>query len=391
MSNVLYCGDNLDVMAAYVPAGSIDLAYLDPPFNSKRTYRIVCKDSGILKEAFKDSWSWDEAAASYAELVMQQRAPLRVQAILKTVHEVLLGEDSDLLAYLTMMAPRLVSLHDALNATGSLYLHCDPTASHYLKLLLDAVFGSANFRAEIVWKRSTAHSDTKQGRAIHGHIHDSILFYTKSDAWAWNAVHTPYSAGYTEAKYRFVEEGTGRRFRKGDLTAAKPGGDTTYEWHGKRPYRGRSWAYSKSKMEDFERQGRLVYTRTGMPEYKRYLDEMPGLPLQDVWTDIDAVNSRADERLGYPTQKPLALLERIVRSSSHPGDLVLDPFCGCGTTAEACERWGRRWIGIDIARSAVHAVRKRLVGRSFPEPSIVWYPAEARRRPVAGVSRSRAS
>jgi hypothetical protein len=193
-----------------------------------------------------------------------------------------------------------------------------------------------------------------------GRIHDILLFYTKSDEWAWNSLFVPYDAAYIETHYRFVEEGTGRRYRKGDLTANKPGGDTSYEWKGVRPYKGRYWAYSKDKMKEFEAQGRLVYTRSGMPEYKRYLDEMPGVPLQDLWDDVAPINSQAQERLGYPTQKPQSLLERIVSASSNPGDTVLDPFCGCGTTIAAAQALGRHWVGIDITHLAINLIKTRL-------------------------------
>jgi DNA modification methylase len=265
-----------------------------------------------------------------------------------------------------MMAVRLLELHRVLKPTGSLYLHCDPTASHYLKILLDAVFGVRNFRTEIIWRRSTAHSDTKQGRRQHGRLHDTIFFYTKGSDWTWNPIYMPYDQSYIQSHYSKIEEGTGRRYRLGDLTAARPGGDTLYEWKGVRPYSGRYWAYSKLKMEEFERQRRLIYTRTGMPEYKRYLDEMPGVALQDIWTDIDPINSQAQERLRYPTQKPVSLLERIISASSNEGDLVLDPFCGCGTTVHAAQKLNRRWIGIDVTHLAISLVRRRLID-AFPQ------------------------
>jgi hypothetical protein len=272
-----------------------------------------------------------------------------------------------MLAYLAMMAPRLVELRRVLKESGSIYLHCDPTASHYLKLLMDGVFGATMFRTEIVWKRSSAHNDGKQGRKIHGHIHDVILFYSKADDWIWNQTFTEYDESYTTSFYRYIEEGTGRRYRLGDLTAAKPGGDTSYEWKGRGPYKGRFWAYSRANMEEFEREGRLVYSKSGMPSYKRYLDEMPGVPLQDVWTDIPPIGPQAQERLGYPTQKPEALLERILRASSNEGDVVLDPFCGCGTTVQVAQKLNRRWIGIDITHLAIGLIKTRLDDAYGPE------------------------
>ncbi len=233
-------------------------------------------------------------------------------------------------------------------------------------MLLDAIFGPTRFRTEIIWKRSSAHSDAKQGRKQHGRIHDVILFYTKGDEWSWNPVYTPYDPDYIGQFYRHVEPGTGRKYQLDNLTAAKPGGDTSYEWKGVRPYQGRYWAYSRAKMEEFERQGRLAYTKSGMPRYKRYLDEMPGVPPQDLWTDIPPIGALAAERLGYPTQKPLALLERIITASSNPGDIVLDPFCGCGTTVAAAQKLGRRWIGIDITHLSI-ALQKYRLCAMFPD------------------------
>lgn len=267
--------------------------------------------------------------------------------------------ESDMLAYLAMMAPRLVQLRRVLKPTGSLYLHCDPAASHYLKVLLDAVFGATCFRTEIVWKRTSAHSDTRQGRRQHGRIHDALLFYTKDVDWTWNPVYTPYDEEYVEAFYKYVEPETGRRYRLGDLTgpggAAK--GNPQYEVMGVTRY----WRYSKERMAQLIDEGRIVQTKPGaVPAYKRYLDEMPGVPLQDIWTDIKPMGAQAAERLGYPTQKPEALLDRIILSSSNEGDVVLDPFCGCGTTIAAAQRLRRRWIGIDITHLAVNLIRHRL-------------------------------
>jgi DNA modification methylase len=300
-----------------------------------------------------------------------------------------LGEN-DMMAYLSMMAIRLIELRRVLKPTGSLYLHCDPTASHYLKLVLDSIFNVMNYRSEIVWKRSTAHSDAKQGRRIYGHIHDVLFFYTKSETWTWNTLYTAYEDSYITSHYSLVDPQTGRRFRADNLTAARPGGDTNYEWRikrpdaeappqwqgdisaeyenplpgwiyaGIRPYRGRYWAYSKKNMEEFEKAGRIYYTSTGFPNYRRFLDEMPGVPLQDMWTDIPPVNSQAQERLGYPTQKPVSLLERIILSSSNPGDIVLDPFCGCGTAVHAAQKLGRQWLGIDITHLAISLIERRL-------------------------------
>jgi adenine specific DNA methylase Mod len=362
--NRLFYGDNLRILRTpgYIREESVDLVYLDPPFKPTEKYNVLFRarsgtPAAAQVRAFEDTWHWDDAAVA-AFYDVRENSPRRVVRTLEALQAIM--DKTDAFAYLCMMAPRLVQLHKVLKETGSLYLHCDPAASHYLKVLLDAVFGPEHFRSEIIWKRSTAHSDTKQGRRLHGQVHDVILFYTKGDQWTWNPVYTPYDQSYIDSHYRWTEEGTGRRYRKGDLTAAKPGGDTEYEWHGVRPYPGRYWAYSQAKMQAFEREGRLIYTRSGMPEYKRYLDEMPGVPLQDVWTDIDPLNAKAAEREGYPTQKPMSLLDRIIESSTDARGVVLDPFCGCGTTIAAAQRLGRYWVGIDIAYEAIRIIRGRL-------------------------------
>ena len=279
--NFLYYGDNLDVLRRHVSDTSVDLIYLDPPFNSNRAFNVLFSDGEAESaeiRAFEDTWHWDNAAAvAFDEVINSGHTDV---AHLMRAFRGYLG-NADMMAYLAMMAPRLLELHRVLKETGSFYLHCDPTASHYLKLLLDGVFGARSFRTEIVWKRTAAHSDTKQGRKQHGHIHDLILFYTKSGEWTWNPVYTPYDKSYIDAFYKYVEEGTGRRYRRDNLTAAKPGGDTLYEFRGRKPYKGRYWAYSREKMEEFHRQGRLHYPKNkGTPAYKRYLDEMPGVPLQ---------------------------------------------------------------------------------------------------------------
>jgi len=365
--NTLFYGDNLLILREHIPSESIDLIYLDPPFNSSRTYNVLFKDeSGIESEAqitaFEDTWHWNiTAEQTYTELLTE--APDHVAKMIESLRDFI--GTNQMMAYLVMMAVRLVELHRVLKPTGSLYLHCDPTASHYLKIILDTIFEPQNFRSEIIWKRSSAHSDTKQGRKLHGHIHDVIFFYTKTDNWTWNPLYTDYDPEYIEDFYRHIEEGTGRRYRLSDLTAAKPGGDTSYEWKGVKPYKGRYWAYSKENMEQFDREGRLYYSKTGMPAYKRYLDEMPGVPLQDVWTDVRPIGASAAERLGYPTQKPEALLERIIQSSSNPGDSILDPFCGCGTAIAAAQKQERKWIGIDITHLSI-ALQKYRLEAMFP-------------------------
>ena len=262
--------------------------------------------------------------------------------------------DNDLLAYLAMMAPRLVELRRVLKTTGSIYLHCDPTASHYLKFLMDAVFGPENFRNEIIWKRSDpkGHAFTRYPSS-----HDLLLFYAKGPQPNWHTLYLPYRDEYLKSHYTQVEPETGRRYRLSDCLNPNPNRpNLTYEWKGQL----RVWRWTKEKMQQLQDHGRLLYTRSGMPSYKRYLDEMPGTPLTSVWVDIPPINSQAQERLPYPTQKPVALLERVINASSNEEDIILDPFCGCGTAIEAARKLDRRWIGIDITHLAIGLIKNRL-------------------------------
>jgi DNA modification methylase len=361
--NKLYYGDNLEVLRERVTDTSVDLVYLDPPFNSNRSYNVIfgrnsadC-DASAQIQAFDDTWHWTPVTdQQYQRYALAGELPPRVADAL-TACRTLLGEN-DAMAYLVNMAPRLVELHRALKPAGSLYLHCDPTMSHYLKVMLDAIFGAEQFQNEISWQRFSAKNDSIR----FGRSHDVILFYAKGRKFTWNVQYGPFEEDYVKENYRYVEDGTGRRYRRGDLTAAKPGGDVSYEWHGARPYNGRYWAYSKEHMDQMLTEGRIEFRSTGMPVFKRYLDEQPGVPLQDIWTDI-RLHAGSSERLGYPTQKPLALLERIITASSNPDDVVLDPFCGCGTTVDAAQHLGRQWIGIDITFIAVDLIEKRLQDR----------------------------
>ena len=366
--NTLFYGDNLNILREYIATESVDLIYLDPPFNSSRNYNVLFKDeSGTDSEAqimaFEDTWHWNHTAEqTYRDLVTL--APDNVSKMIASLREFI--GNNQMMAYLVMMAARLVELHRVLKPTGSLYLHCDPTASHYLKIVLDTIFGPKNYRTEIIWKRSSAHNDTRQGAKQPGRIHDTLLFYSKDDReWTWNTIYAPYDAEYIASNYRYVEEKTGRRFKSTDLTAAKPGGDTSYEWKGRKPPAGRYWAYSKENMQKFEDAGLLYYTNSGLPRLKQFLDEMPGVHLQSIWDDIPPIGAQAIERLGYPTQKPLALLERIISISSNPGDIVLDPFCGCGTAIAAAQKLGRKWIGIDITHLSI-ALQKYRLQEMFP-------------------------
>lgn len=359
VTDALYYGDNLDVLAG-MPSASVDLIYLDPPFNSQRNYNLVFRDKSTSgqKRAFVDVWNWDDKAErAYRDLTSPSYgAPAPLREIIKALHDFFGPDRRDDMAYPAMMAIRLLEMHRILKDTGTLYLHCDPTASHYLRLILDAIFGEDRFLNEVVWRRATAKNDPNR----YGRCHDTILVYARGKTFTWNQEYTPFQDYSVEKNYTAVEEGTGRRFRLSDLTANKPGGDTDYEWHGQRPYKGRHWAFSREKMDEMLAAGRIVFRRTGMPVYKRYLDEMPGVPVTDVWTDISLLASASPERIGYPTQKPVALLKRIIEASSNPGDVVLDPFCGCGTSFEAAREAGRVWNGIDISVAAVEVIRERM-------------------------------
>ena len=350
--NTLYYGDNLDILQRYIKDESVDLIYLDPPFNSNATYNVLFaqKDgsqSSAQIQAFEDTWQWDENAVRTYEEEVEKGGP--VADALRAFHLILGG--SNMMAYLTMMAPRLMELRRVLKPTGSLYLHCDPTASHYLKVLLDMVFGAENFRNEIVWKRSVPHNDAIK----FGAQHDIILYYVKSKNYIWNRLYQPHSDNYIEKFYKYTDE-NGRKYQLTSTTA--PGGrGPSYTFLGVT----RNWRYTKENMEKLYSEGRIIQTSPGsVPRFKRYLDEQEGVTVQDIWTDINPIQAKSSELLGYPTQKPLALLERIIQASSNPGDVVLDPFCGCGTAVVAAQKLGRQWIGIDITHLAIGLVKRRL-------------------------------
>jgi DNA modification methylase len=382
-SNVLYYGDNLDILRRYLPDESVDLVYLDPPFSSNRDYNVIFKDesgrgSDAQLLAFEDTWHWGpRTEGTYAYLIDSRRnegrVPDQVSAIVAALRKGI--GTNQVMAYLVEMAVRLVELRRVLKHTGSLYLHCDPTASHYLKVTLDAIFGPRSFRNEIIWKRSSAHSDTGQGARHYGRVSDTILLYAKSEANTWNQQYVPYDPHYVAENYK-RRDPDGRLYRIGDLSgpggAAK--GNPYYEFLGVTHY----WRFSKERMEQLHREGRIVQTRPGaVPQYKRYLDEMPGTPIQNIWTDIPVINNRAKEYLGYPTQKPSALLERIISSSSNPGDVVLDPFCGCGTALVAAQKLGRRWLGIDLTYLAIAVMRARLRDSfNLEEVPVIGQPTE---------------
>ena len=344
-NRTLWTGDNLDILRG-MNAASVDLIYLDPPFNSNQTYAAPI-GSEAAGAAFKDTWTLDDVDVAWHGEIAEQEPAL--YAIIDAAG---LSHSPSMKSYLIMMAVRLLEMRRVLKPTGSIYLHRDPTASHYLKQLLDTVFGRANFRNEIVWKRTSAHSDAK----ALGAVHDTILFYSKGSSLTRNRVHQPYDPDYIASHYRRTDA-KGRRYRTDNTTAGGlSGGGYEYEWKGVT----KIWRYPPEKMQELHDAGRLHYTRNGTPEYIRYLDEMPGTPLTDVWTDVAPPNSQAKERIGYPTQKPLALLERIITASSNPGNIVLDPFCGCATTLVAAEHLNRQWVGIDLSPVAARLVKSRL-------------------------------
>lgn len=364
-ANTLYFGDNLKILRDNIRDETVDLIYLDPPFNSKANYNVLFKspkghESHAQITAFEDTWHWGEQAESeFDELIRQPNTDV---AKMMVALRDFLGTN-DMMAYLTMMANRLLELHRVLKPTGSLYLHCDPTASHYLKVVLDGVFGKENCQNEIVWKRTTTHSDSK----TWSRVADSIFFYTKTQNFIWNTPRAEHSEEYLESKYKNDDKDGRGLYTLDNMTSPNPRPNMMYVWKGF-PFPERGWRYSRETMAKLDSEGRIWYPRNQLgeldpsrrPRLKRYLSEMPGGVMGTIWTDIFPINSQAQERLGYPTQKPLALLERIISASSNEGDVVLDPFCGCGTAIHAAQKLKRRWIGIDITHLAISLVEKRL-------------------------------
>jgi DNA modification methylase len=332
-TGVIYCGDNLDQLKK-LPDACVDLIYIDPPFNSNRNYEVFWGETKE-KRAFEDR------------------------------HE-------STQAYIEFMRPKCVELARVLKKTGSFYYHCDWHASHYVKVMLDQILGENNFINEIIWKRSTAHSDARQGSKHYGRLHDELLLYSGgSEDYTWNQLYTPLDESYIQSHYKQVDA-AGRRYMWDNLTgpggAAK--GNAYYETLGVKGY----WRYSREKMDELIKAGLVAIPPNGKtPRLKRFLDDSKGVPLQSVWDDLSPVNSQAKESLGYPTQKPLTLLERIIKVSSNENDIVLDAFCGCGTALVASQILGRQWIGIDISPTACRVMAKRLrdVCR-FPEDEKLW-------------------
>jgi len=362
--NQLYCGDNLTVLRGCINDESADFIYLDPPFNSQATYNVLFRStageqSRAQIEAFEDTWIWGDEAELAFDGVMTS-GNINAAEMLRSMRVFL--KETDMMAYLSMMAVRLLELRRVLKPTGSIYLHCDPTASHYLKILMDAIFGGDCCLNEIIWKRTHSHGNVARN---YGSINDNILFYCKSQNHVWNQLYTPFTAGYIAEKFT-GKDPDGRRYQ--NVTLRNPGvrpnlrypytasNGVTYQPH------PNGWSCDIKRMQKYDNENRLHYPAKpgGQLRLKMYLDEQPGIRLQNIWEDIPALNSQAQERLGYPTQKPLALMERILSASSNEGDIVLDPFCGCGTTVHAAQKLRREWIGIDITHLAISLIEKRL-------------------------------
>lgn len=366
-SNVLYYGDNLDVLRKYFPNECIDLIYLDPPFNSKADYNILFKEttgeqSTAQIQAFSDSWHWDDAARHAYEFLISNAVDAKVADVADAFYR-FLGKN-DMSAYLFMMARRLLELHRVLKATGSIFLHCDTTASHYLKLLMDAIFLPSNFRNEVVWRRSHP-----KGLAFtrFANNHDNILIYAKDARKVkWKIPYKKYDPSAKPPPQYTHQDTDGRWYTMDNLLNPNPDRpNLTYEFKGIT----RVWRWTKERMLKEDRNGRIIMPKDGkVPRYKRYYDEQEGIPIGDFWDDIDYV--KGSERLGYPTQKPMALLERIIDATTDEGDWVLDPFCGCGTAIIAAEKLRRHWIGIDITYLAINLVKRRLKD-SFPNIKFV--------------------
>ncbi|NCS11419.1 MAG: site-specific DNA-methyltransferase [Microcystis aeruginosa G13-09] len=357
MVNKLYYGDNLEVLRKYIKDESIDLCYIDPPFNSKRNYNQIYlnlgKEDQAQAQAFVDTWTWDNHANEALEEIQSNYQGKFTSQTIDLIDGLtkVLGKGS-LLAYLVSMTLRIVEIHRVLKSTGSFYLHCDPTASHYLKIVLDTVFCSqgGDYIAEITWERTSAHSDSK----TFANTTDVIFLYSKR-ILMFNQQFKPYSEEYLKKYYKH-QDGKGR-FLDRDLTAGGlSGGGYNYDWKGIK----KLWRCPIETMQKYKEQNKLYYTRNGTPRLKQYLEEMPVVPLTNLWNDIPPINSQASERLGYPTQKPEALLERIIKASSNKGDIILDAYCGCGTTIAVAERLERNWIGIDITYQSISLMLKRL-------------------------------
>ena len=342
----IFTGDNLPIMRG-MNSASVDLIYLDPPFNSNANYAAPIGSEAAGAE-FKDTWTLNDVDVAWLDLIEAKHSALN-----RVIHAAMTDSDK---SYLIYMAVRLIEMHRILKPTGSIYLHCDPTMSHYLKLVMDAVFGKRNFRNEIVWQRTNAHNLKAK---YFSKTHDVLLFYSKDKDYTWNKQYTDYSQAQLS---RYKKDETGRLYTGRDLTVSS-GGNRNFQWRGSRPSSNRSWGASLEQLERWYTEGRILLKRDGTPRLdglKVYLDELPGKQIPAIWTDIPRIGNTSKERLGYPTQKPLAILERIIKASSNEGEVVFDSFCGCATTLVAADRLQRDWIGIDISAKAAELVVERI-------------------------------
>ena len=356
-NRTLYHGDNLDFLRG-MNSETIDLIATDPPFNKSRDFHAT-PDSLAAGSSFQDRWSWrDDIHDDW--LIKIQRDYPEAWHVINAAKNVW-GDDMG--AFICWLGVRILEMRRVLKPTGSIYLHCDDTASHYIKSLMDAVFGKENYRNEITWKRYSSHGNVKYN---FGRVHDTLLRYSKSVAVTWNQQFRPLNDEYVQKFFRKVEAETGRRYASQNVyNPNRDRPNLTYEWNG----HTRVWKWTRERMQELHEQGRLEYSSSGLPRLKQYLDESVGERLQDVWDDIRPIGqTRRDAVLGYPTQKPLALYERIIAASSNPGDIVLDPFCGCATTPVAAERLGRQWVGIDIWDRAYQMVLDRLESEGLAVP-----------------------
>lgn len=346
--NVLAHGDNLSLLKSHVETNSVDLIYLDPPFNSKTDYTMSKGDQRVI--AFKDTWAWDNS--SQLSLEQCHRALPQLGLLLETLSQSL-GQDA-LSAYLVFMSERLIELKRVLKHSGSIYLHCDSSANSYLKIIMDLLWGRNNFKSEIIWKRTSSHNDSKKW----ANIHDSILFYAGKD-FCWNPIYLEHNPEYVKNFYRF-EDNKGRYRLHEIIRTASMGKrpNLSYEYKGYTPEWG--WRQVKPKVEALDKDDRITWSSKGRPYLKRYLHEQKGPPCSNLWMDINPLTHTANESSGYPTQKPLALLKRLIAASTNKGDLVLDPFCGSATAGVAAEKLGRNWIMLDSSAYAISAAKKRL-------------------------------
>ncbi len=344
----VWTGDNLDILRG-LNSACVDLIYLDPPFNSNRNYAAPV-GSAAAGAAFKDTWTLSDLDTAWMGLIADEQ-PVMYQVLQAAG----MTHGKSMQSYLCMMAVRLLEMRRVLKDTGSIYLHCDPTASHYLKLLMDSIYGPGKFMAEITWKRTSSHNDSR----TFGNVADTILFY--GDPINVDAVRVPHDSDYLAQFYRYDDNDGRGPYTLSDIASPNPRANLMYEWRGYPPP-AKGWRYSKETMAQLDAEGRIWYPDSyeRRPRRKRYLSENPGRPVDNVWIDIGPVAAHAKERIGYPTQKPLALLERIIKASSNEGDLILDPFCGCATACVAAENLGRRWVGIDISPKAAELVNMRL-------------------------------